>query len=153
MYTFTKFIFIFALVGLTACQKKEDITIKTPSGDQVVFSVSIAETLKEQQKGLMFVENMPDEEGMVFVYHQPSVTKFWMKNTLIPLDILFFDSSHRLVHVERNAVPHDETPRGPDTPICSVLEINSGLAEKLNIVRGSKLMNNFSEECLQSSYN
>ncbi len=147
-----KYIFIFILVGLAACQEnKEQIIIETPSGQQAVFSISIAQTQEQQKKGLMFVEEMPQDEGMIFLYPTPSITKFWMKNTLIPLDMLFFDNNNQLVHIEYSATPHDETPRGPDSPICSVVEINGGLADKMNIATGSKLISNLTQECLQSS--
>lgn len=158
MFTYAKIFSLCLIVMLSACLDKAEpvknsITIKTPSGVQAVFSVDIAKTPAQQQKGLMFVEEMADDTGMIFTYNQPSITKFWMKNTLIPLDMLFFDASNHLVHIEKSAKPHDETPRGPDVPICSVLEINGGLAEKLNIDQGSKLLVDFSQECLQSPNN
>ena len=153
MFTYARILMVFVLIGLAACQSKETITIKTPSGQQAVFSVSIAQTLEQQQKGLMFVDDMPEGQGMLFAYSQPSITKFWMRDTLIPLDMLFFDVNGVLRHVEHSAIPHDESPRGPDTPICFVLEINGGLAEKMNITVGSKLITDIPQECLQSPNN
>jgi uncharacterized membrane protein (UPF0127 family) len=150
MFTSAKIIAVICLVGLTACQAKDSVIIQTPSGGQAVFAVDIAKTEDEQHQGLMFVESMADSYGMVFVYDRPQVLKFWMKNTLIPLDMLFFDEKGILVHIEKNAIPHDLTPRGPNIPACLVLEINGGLSEKLEIRTGSKLINNFTDECLQS---
>ena len=147
-----KIAFILVLAGLVvACQKqdRETITIQTLSGQQVAFDVLTAKTPQEQQKGLMFVEEMPDNEGMIFLYPKPQRSLFWMKNTLIPLDMLFFDATNTLVHIEHSAKPHDETPRGPDGKICSVLEINGGLAKEMGIATGSKLLGNIAEECLQ----
>lgn len=136
-------------MGLAACQSKEIVTIETPSGDQAVFSVSVADTIEEQMRGLMFVESMPDDEGMVFLYEVPQIIKFWMKNTLIPLDMLFFDETNTLIHIEHSATPHDETPRGPaDKNTCSVVELNGGMAKKLNITIGSKLITNIAQECV-----
>ena len=156
MFTSIKFIALFFVLTLSACfdaeqtADKQEITIQTPSGQQAVFSVDIADTPTEQQKGLMFVESMPDKEGMIFLYPQQTQTFFWMKNTLIPLDMLFFDKDNELIHVEHSAVPHDEAPRGPQDPICSVVEINGGLAKKMNMTFGSKLITNLTQECLQS---
>lgn len=152
MSIYAKLIMIFALTGLVACQSKKEIIVETPSGDQAVFSVSIAKTPEEQQKGLMFVEEMPADEGMLFVYSEPVKAKFWMKNTLIPLDMLFFDKNNRLVYIEHSAPPQSLAPRGPNSPVCNVLELNGGTAKNLGIKPGSKLIENFLEECLHSPH-
>lgn len=151
MFTYAKFILIVCLIGLTACQAKDEITIQTPSGNQAVFFVDIARTIEETQKGLMFVEEMSEDEGMIFLYSHVAPLKFWMKNTFIPLDILFFDNTNTLVHIERNATPHDLSPRGSDIPTCTVVELNGGVAQKYKIEIGSKLLSNLPDECLQSS--
>lgn len=148
-----KFIVLIVLLTLTACGGQEDIVVQTPAGEKVAFTVAVAKTPEEQQKGLMFVEEMPMAQGMIFVYPQQSIAKFWMKNTLIPLDILFFDATNTLIHIEASARPGDLNPRGPDVPICSVLEINGGQAQKLGLNLGSKLITNFAQQCLQSSNN
>jgi uncharacterized membrane protein (UPF0127 family) len=142
---------LLCLMSVTACQAKDEITIQTPSGDQAVFLVDVARTYQETQQGLMFVEEMPEERGMIFLYPRPIPLKFWMKNTLIPLDILFFDSTNTLVHIERNATPHDLSPRGPETPTCTVVELNANIARKYEIEIGSKLLSDLPDECLQSS--
>lgn len=144
------FVFSFVLLFATACQAKEKIEIETPSGQREVFFVDAAITPEEQQKGLMFVRDLPENEGMLFVYKQQHNSRFWMKNTVIPLDMLFFDSSNVLVHIEHSARPYDLTPRGPNTPVCSILELNGGTADKLGIKKGAKLFTNLTQECLQS---
>jgi len=126
----------------------EPITIRMPSGEQAAFVVSIANTSQKKIQGLMFIDYMNDQEGMIFPYPKPTIAKFWMKNTLIPLDILFFNNHNELVHIEHSAQPHDLTPVGPDVPICYVLEINGGLSKKYDIKVGSKLIENFAQECL-----
>jgi len=153
MCIFTKLCFVLVLVGLTtACHARETIHIETPSGDRMAFHVSVAKTPEEQQKGLMFVTEMPAEEGMIFLYPYPQRTLFWMKNTLIPLDMLFFDSTNTLIHIEHSAQPHDEMPRGPRADnICAVVEVNGGTAKARHITVGSKLLSNVTQECLQSS--
>ena len=99
----------------------------------------------------MFVESMPANNGMAFVYSQPSLLKFWMKDTLIPLDILFFDHNNTLIHIEKDMKPSDLTPRGPDLPACMAIEINGGLAEKMKLKPGAKLISDLTQECLQST--
>jgi len=155
MFTSIKYIALVFVLALSACVDKADdndkIVIETPSGQSAVFSVLIADTPRKMQKGLMFVDYMPDDNGMIFLYPEERETYFWMKNTLISLDIMFFDKNNELIHIEHSAVPHDESPRGPKDPICSVVEINGGLAKKMNITLGSKLITNIPQECLQSS--
>ncbi len=76
---------------------------------------------------------------MLFVYEEPQPVAFWMRNTLIPLDMLFFDGSGRLERIHSNAVPHDETPIPGGNDIRYVLEINGGLAESLGIDLGAEI--------------
>ncbi len=82
---------------------------------------------------------MARSSGMLFVYERPQPVSFWMRNTLIPLDMIFMDETGTVRHVHENAIPLDETgiPGGPD--IQFVLEINGGLAGRLGIAEGSEL--------------
>ena len=146
MFTYAKTaILIIAIAGLISCQNQlERIVI-----GETVFDVEYAVTPEEQQKGLMFVEYMPENQGMVFLYSREQTLKYWMKNTLIPLDMLFFDKDMRLIHIEESAQPHDLTPRGPDDLACVVVELNGGQAEKENIQIGDILSLNRPYKCLQ----
>ena len=92
------------------------------------FSVEVADDAGERAEGLMFREAMPKFSGMLFVYESAQPVAFWMRNTLIPLDMLFFDGSGRLERIKVNATPHDETPVPGGNDIRYVLEINGGLA-------------------------
>lgn len=104
------------------------------------FHVDVADSAEERSRGLMFVEKMPATAGMLFVYGHASQTAFWMKNTLIPLDMIFADGKGQVVKVHSNAVPHDETPIPSGSPAQYVLEINGGLARQLGIDVGSEMM-------------
>ena len=106
---------------------------------QAAFAVAIADEPAEQQRGLMFVEQMPTLSGMLFVYESPRRTSFWMRNTLIPLDMLFADATGRIVTVHENAVPRDETSIPGGNDIQFVLEINAGMSGRLGIVPGDLL--------------
>ena len=110
----------------------------TISGDfgQATFSVEIADDPQERAQGLMFVEDMPTLEGMLFVYERPQSVSFWMKNTLIPLDMLFVSPVGEILHIHENAIPGDLTPIPGGDGVQMVLEINGGLASRFGIVVG-----------------
>lgn len=103
------------------------------------FRVEVADDPAERGRGLMFRQDLPRFGGMLFVYDAPEPVAFWMKNTLIPLDILFFDASGRLTAVHGNAVPGDLTPIPGGDAVQYVLEINGGAARRLGIAPGAEL--------------
>lgn len=103
------------------------------------FVVEVADDTAERSQGLMFREAMPLSEGMLFVYDSPRQATFWMKNTLIPLDMIFADTTGTVTRVHANAIPGDLTPINGGDGVMFVLEINGGLAEKLGIAPGSVL--------------
>lgn len=108
-------------------------------GGQARFSVEVADDEAERAKGLMFRETMPTSAGMLFVYPSPRQATFWMKNTLIPLDMIFADSKGRVTRVHSNAIPQDETVIDGGPGVRYVLEINGGLAKRLGISEGAEL--------------
>ncbi|GLS88001.1 hypothetical protein GCM10010873_29750 [Cypionkella aquatica] len=114
------------------------VELRGPSGVQR-FSVEVADTEAKRSKGLMFVEKMPASAGMLFVYDQPKHAYFWMKNTLLPLDMVFADETGLVTAVHSNAVPQDETPIDGGEGVAVVLEINGGLAARMGIAPGSQL--------------
>lgn len=103
------------------------------------FSVEVADDATERAKGLMFREEMPLSAGMLFVYDAPRRPSFWMKNTLIPLDMVFADATGTVTRVHANAVPGDLNPIDGGDGVQFVLEINAGLAAKLGIGPGAQL--------------
>ncbi|MCC1492689.1 DUF192 domain-containing protein [Cognatishimia sp. F0-27] len=104
------------------------------------FSVDVADDPEARAQGLMFVESMPASKGMLFVYPSPRSVAFWMKNTLIPLDILYADAAGVVRHIHPEAIPGDETPLpGQHDGIQYVLEINGGLAEDMGIGVGAEM--------------
>lgn len=106
-------------------------------GGAARFSVEIADDAAERARGLMFREELGKGQGMLFVYDSPHRVSFWMKNTPLPLDLVFVGPGGVVEKVHAMAVPFDETliPGGDD--ITHVLEINGGLAAKLGIVPGA----------------
>ncbi|MCK0166532.1 DUF192 domain-containing protein [Jannaschia sp. S6380] len=105
----------------------------------VRFRVELARTPEEQARGLMFREEMPRLSGMLFVYDRPRDVAFWMRNTLIPLDMIFLDAAGRIARIHENAVPLDETPIRAGAPTLAVLEINGGMAATLGLDAGDEL--------------
>lgn len=103
------------------------------------FTVELADDAIERQRGLMHRADMPVSAGMLFVYHQTREVSFWMKNTLIPLDMLFFDEAGTAVKVHSRAIPGDLRSISSETPARYVLEINGGLAEALGIGVGTQI--------------
>ena len=113
-------------------------TCATPTAS-CASSVEVMDDAGERAQGLMFRESLPRFSGMLFVYETPQPVAFWMRNTLIPLDMLFFDGAGRLTRIKSNAAPHDETPIVGGDDVRYVLEINGGLAAELGIDLGAEL--------------
>lgn len=103
------------------------------------LAVEIADDPDERAQGLMFRTELPTASGMLFVYDQPRRVQFWMKNTLIPLDMIFADASGTVTRVHEGAVPGDLTPIDGGDGVQFVLEINAGLAARLGIAPGTLL--------------
>lgn len=123
--------------ALAAC--RDDQVELRWSGGQARFTVEIADTDTTRSRGLMFRESLPRSAGMLFVYDSPRRATFWMKNTLIPLDMIFADESGRVKRVHANAKPHDLNTVDGGEGIKLVLEINGGLAARLGISAGAEL--------------
>jgi uncharacterized membrane protein (UPF0127 family) len=103
------------------------------------FQVSIADTNETRAKGLMFVKSMPEDVGMLFVWKQKAYRAMWMKNTYIPLDMIFIDDNN-VVGVKANTVPHSIQSVYVEQPINQILEINAKQAEKYNIKAGDTML-------------
>jgi len=106
---------------------------------QASFRVDLADDPEERARGLMFVEDMPRGKGMLFVYESPRRASFWMRNTLIPLDMIFADETGTVTRVHENAVPLDETSISGGDGVLSVLEINGGMAGQIGIEPGTQM--------------
>jgi uncharacterized membrane protein (UPF0127 family) len=116
----------------------EVLDIRGPSGQQH-FNVEVADDAPERQKGLMFRESMAMSAGMLFVFESPKHASFWMKNTLIPLDLIFVDSTGTVTRVHSNAIPLDESSIDGGEGVAFVLEINGGLAKRMGIAVGAEI--------------
>jgi uncharacterized protein len=103
------------------------------------FTVEVADEPAERAQGLMNRESMARSAGMLFLYEAPQRATFWMKNTLIPLDMIFMDETGTVTHIHENAIPLDETTIDGGAGVLGVLEINGGLSSAIGIDVGSEL--------------
>lgn len=101
-----------------------------------MFDIEIVQSQAQLEQGLMFRKSMPLKSGMLFIFPDEQVRYFWMKNTLIPLDMIFLDSKKKIVGIVYNAAPETRDLRYVDKPSKYVLEVNSGQAKKTNLKTG-----------------
>ena len=111
----------------------------THAGQKHSFRVEVARTPAEQAKGLMFRTAMGPDEGMLFPRNPPDVPSFWMRNTVIPLDIIYIGPDRRILNIVANAVPYDETPLPARAISIAVLELNGGRAAQLGLAPGDRV--------------
>eukprot|EP01037_Dinobryon_pediforme_P006285 gene6285-6357_t len=115
-----------------AADALETISIMTAQGPHT-FSVEVMETPEQHERGLMFRRNMPADRGMLFNFHEPQPIMMWMKNTYIPLDMIFTDQTGKITWIAENAEPLSEAIIPSHGPIYSVLEVNGGVVARLKI--------------------
>ena len=123
--------------ALAAC-RDDRVSLRGPWG-QAAFTVEVADDVGERAQGLMHRESMPAGAGMLFVYDRPQHARFWMRNTLIPLDMIFADSTGLILRIHENAIPLDETVIDGGEGVSHVLEINGGLSARLGLTAGSEI--------------
>lgn len=126
-----------SLTASDATEQTQAIEIAGKDGRTYKFDIEIAVTPEEQARGLMFRKAMPENHGMMFVFGNEASRTFWMKNTLIPLDILFLDADGKIVKIHENAKPLDETQIPSGMPVFAAIELNGGTAARLGIVSGN----------------
>ncbi len=129
---------LFLLLFFAVSAKAETLLIQTKN-DLLVFKTDIADTVEKREKGLMFKQSIPVDYAMTFVLERPLLIAMWMKNTYIPLDMIFFDESGTVVHLIENARPHDLTPLSSKVKVKGVIELNAGLIKNNNIQIGDKI--------------
>ncbi len=130
--------------AMAACSQKpqslrtEPLAITTHRGE-AHFTVEIADTNQSREIGLMCRTHLAPDRGMLFDFKQVQIVAFWMKDTLIPLDMVFIAADGRIVSIARGAAPMDETPIPSAGPILGVLEIAAGRADALGLQPGDRV--------------
>ena len=118
---------------------KAELTIASASGPHK-FTVEVATTPGQMEQGLMFRRSLAADAGMIFDYGVPSLAAMWMKNTLIPLDMLFVDQHGRIINIHERAVPGSLEPIAAAAPARAVIELNGGTAARLGIKPGDRVI-------------
>ena len=139
-YTTVMAVLVFACVIIPNVRAMETfpvapLTIETKGGAQK-FTVEVATTRKQLAQGLMFRRKMAADAGMVFAYKHTGQISMWMKNTLIPLDMLFIDSAGKITKIVARTTPMSQEIIASDGPVRAVLELNSGMTSRLSIKTG-----------------
>ena len=120
--------------------KKDSVQIKTQDGEMLNFYVELATTPKQRAQGLMFRRELAENEGMLFVWDDSYRRAFWMKNTFIPLDMLFLHHDGHIHHIHHNAKPQDLTRVSSELPSMAVMEIPGGLSDRIGIKEGDQVL-------------
>lgn len=134
---FLFFILLFSNIIVVFAQENT-IYIETEK-ELIPFNVKIAKTPAQYEQGLMFRKKLPEKHGMLFLFHDTKKRYMWMKNTFIPLDMIFADNTGKIIHIFENAQPLDETIIPSQKPTAVVLELPAGTVQKENLKIGHKI--------------
>ncbi len=116
------------------------LQIATPDARIHRFRIWVADNDMRRARGLMFVKALEDDQGMLFLYPTEQTISMWMKNTYIPLDMLFIDSTGKIVHVVHNTTPLSLDTIASKQPASAVLELKGGTAERLKLAPGARVL-------------
>ena len=123
---------------LAACSDEGRLVLHTSTGDYD-FNVEVVDTNESRAKGLMYVQELADDAGMLFDFKQEREVSFWMRNTFIPLDMIFVDAKGVVKNIHVNARPHDPTGIPSDGPVQFVLEIPGGRSVEIGLKPGDTM--------------
>lgn len=134
----TLFVAAWLIAGHAGASDTKRLDVTTRSGTHS-FSVELALTPQERGRGLMHRRSMDEEAGMLFRFDRVQTVLMWMKNTFIPLDMVFIRPDGTVADIHYNAVPHSETIIQSSEPVLYVLELNAGVAQKIDLRRDDKV--------------
>jgi uncharacterized membrane protein (UPF0127 family) len=130
---------VLPLAGPAGAQQLQQLEIVSKNGTHV-FGVEMAVTPEEQARGLMFRRELPEKQGMLFDFKREQPTSFWMKNTYVPLDMIFIRADGRILNIAENTVPLSEALVASRGPVQAVLEVIAGTTKKLGIATGDRVV-------------
>jgi uncharacterized membrane protein (UPF0127 family) len=139
------FVFVFLMTAVLgpsvgeAKMRRETLTLVTTKGERVI-DIEVAETTEEKARGLMFRTSLPDDQGMLFPYSPPQEITMWMKNTYIPLDMVFIRADGVVHRIEVRTEPLSEKVIASNGNVAAVLELAGGAAERLGLAPGDKIV-------------
>ena len=152
MFFTKRYSWLLVLLLLSGCivhgqeGKLEPLTIETAAGDTVHYRIELAVSQRDKERGLMFRESLPEDQGMLFVYRPEHEASMWMKNTLLPLDMVFIDRDGRIVRIAGDTVPGSLKIISSGAKVRAVLELNAGQAAKHGIKPGDTVRHPVFEE-------
>jgi uncharacterized membrane protein (UPF0127 family) len=129
-------VFALLLLPLAACSADDGRLVITSATGEHAFAVDVVDTPETRAKGLMFVQSMAPDKGMLFDFKETRPVSFWMRNTFIPLDMIFIREDGVVANIHVNAVPQDPTSIPSDGPVRYVLEIIGGRSVELGLKAG-----------------
>ncbi len=129
---------IILLLVIAACSDQSKATLVTSSGEYV-FNIELAQNDQDRAKGLMFRQRLADDAGMLFDFGEEREVSFWMRNTFIPLDMIFIAADGEIMSIHENARPQDPTSIPSGFPVRFVLEIPGGRSREIGLVPGDRL--------------
>lgn len=118
----------------------DSLVIETQDGARHAFTIEIADDADKRAYGLMFVKEMADDQGMLFDYGRDQRVSMWMKNTHIPLDMLFIEADGEIESIIERTTPHSLQPRSSKGRVRAVLELKGGTAKRLGIAPGDRVV-------------
>jgi uncharacterized protein len=130
---------VLTLTAVTACEAQPKVTVFTKPGREVTFQVEIADTPSKRAMGLQYRKELGEDRGMIFLFPAEAPQSFWMKNTPIPLDMIFINREQKIVGIVEQTVPFSLDSRSVGAPSQFVLEINGGLARRHGIQAGDSV--------------
>ena len=122
---------------VSSCGAEPKVIISTREGRETVFQVEVADTPAKRDLGLQYRTKLAADHGMIFLFPAPSLLSFWMKNTPLPLDMIFIGRDRKIVGIVEQTVPFSLDPRSVPAASQFVLEINGGLSKRLGISAGN----------------
>jgi uncharacterized protein len=128
-----------SLVFVTACQAQPRVVIATEEGRELVFQVEIADTPAKREQGLQYRRELAADQGMLFLFPSEAQQSFWMKNTPIPLDMIFIGKDRKIVGIVEQVAPFSLNSRSVNAASQYVLEINGGLSRRYGFKAGNRV--------------
>ena len=123
------------------------LAIRTSAGKVVNFKIWEADTPKREEQGMMFIREMDEHTGMLFMFPENKPVSMWMKNTYVSLDLLFLNAQGKIDYIAEKATPRSEAIIGPPTPEFAVLELKGGACERFGVKVGDKVLHkNFKKQ-------
>ncbi|MEI8394856.1 MAG: DUF192 domain-containing protein [Rhodospirillaceae bacterium] len=120
--------------------ERSELTIVTAAGTRYRFDIEVAKTEPQLQQGLMFRDSLAADAGMLFLLGTEEMAAFWMRNTFLPLDMLFIAGDGRITNIHRDAAPGSTSIITSTAPVIAVLELNAGVTGRLHIAPGDRVV-------------